>query len=96
MERRRDETERIIANVDIEALATEASGPAVVELPESSRKLVEELSRLTVAVESTEDIEETIRRESEGVRSRHESAAAATPRAGKTNRRSGAARHSVR
>jgi hypothetical protein len=74
MERRRDETERIIANVDIEALATEASGPAVVELPESSRKLVEELSRLTVAVESTEDIEETIRRESEGVRSRHESA----------------------
>lgn len=73
-ERRREQTERIIAKVDIDALAGEASESAIVELLERNRELVEELSRLTVAIESMEDIEETMRHKFEDVRGRHESA----------------------
>jgi len=71
-ERRRDETERVLAELGLESLGADASHPLVEQVIREMRELAEELNQLTVTVEALTQSNDAAERQLEEMRQRYE------------------------
>jgi len=73
-ERRRDETERVLAELGLESLGAEATHPLVDQVSRKNRELADELNQLTMTVEALTQSNDAAERQLEEMRQRYERA----------------------
>ena len=73
-ERRREETERVLAELGLESLGTDVSHPLVEEVIREIRELADESNQLTVTVEALTQSNDAAERQLEEMRQRYERA----------------------
>jgi potassium efflux system protein len=73
-ERRRDETERVLAELGVESLSADTSHPLVDSVIREIRELADELNQLTVTVEAITQSNDAAERQLEEMRQRYERA----------------------